>query len=408
MFRWTKTNRGRVNNIYFFFLIAECLHALKSDKHHLQFLAEGRAQSPHLAPWNKKYMWLSLSSFMLNNRNENKLFSLSEMNFFSVFWIACMIPKCKQFGDQKNLVTHCVGSQSVSTSCSSSALSSFWPSPSFILKRQQVLLCFPHHKCQLHSPTMVKWTGFLYTKFLYFLHSIRNFKNQCTWLLAHKWFKTSTVGSICSAQQGFNEEPYFMENTLHNVSSILRCGCFRTRKQLRPHPHRMRKATQSKWDLLVWMGVSTLHTSNIKGFAFKFACSRPVWIGPEGHKFWIGLANATSWSHCSDSVSRGPKKLHQTQKILDATKIKEGLFFDFFLTFDLPLEMELHHLILTHQSQSSCCLCGLLTILPSVEPVECGACWNCNGQSERETHTEYEGRLSAGVLVTCNECEVRT
>ena len=39
---------------------------------------------------------------------------------------------------------------------------------------------------------------------------------------------------------------------------------------LRPNPHRTRDATQSKWDLLMWMGVSTLHASNIKGFAFEF------------------------------------------------------------------------------------------------------------------------------------------
>ncbi len=29
--------------------------------------------------------------------------------------------------------------------------------------------------------------------------------------------------------------------------------------------------TQSKWNLCAWIGVFTLHTSNIKGFAFKFA-----------------------------------------------------------------------------------------------------------------------------------------
>ncbi len=39
----------------------------------------------------------------------------------------------------------------------------------------------------------------------------------------------------------------------------------------RPHPHRTRTCNASKWDLLMWMGVSTLHASNIKGFAFEFA-----------------------------------------------------------------------------------------------------------------------------------------
>ena len=39
----------------------------------------------------------------------------------------------------------------------------------------------------------------------------------------------------------------------------------------RPHPHRTRNAMQSKWNLCAWMGVFTLHTSNIKRFAFEFA-----------------------------------------------------------------------------------------------------------------------------------------
>ena len=29
------------------------------------------------------------------------------------------------------------------------------------------------------------------------------------------------------------------------------------------------------------MGVFTLHTSNIKGFAFEFARARPVWVRPK-------------------------------------------------------------------------------------------------------------------------------
>ncbi len=43
---------------------------------------------------------------------------------------------------------------------------------------------------------------------------------------------------------------------------------------LRPHPHRTRNA--SKWDLLMWIGVSTLHASNIKGFAFEFVHASSV------------------------------------------------------------------------------------------------------------------------------------
>ncbi len=56
-------------------------------------------------------------------------------------------------------------------------------------------------------------------------------------------------------------------------------GSFLRFSVVRTHPHRTRNAKQSKWDLLMWMGVSTLHASNIKGFAFKFVGTRPVWIG---------------------------------------------------------------------------------------------------------------------------------
>ncbi len=47
-----------------------------------------------------------------------------------------------------------------------------------------------------------------------------------------------------------------------------------------PHSHRTRDKTRnaSKWDLCGWMGVFTLHASNIKGFAFEFAGARSVWI----------------------------------------------------------------------------------------------------------------------------------
>ncbi len=56
----------------------------------------------------------------------------------------------------------------------------------------------------------------------------------------------------------------------------------------RPNPHRTRDATQcdaSKWDLLMWMGVSTLHVSNIKGKTFQFVRAlRPAscvdWASP--------------------------------------------------------------------------------------------------------------------------------
>ena len=63
------------------------------------------------------------------------------------------------------------------------------------------------------------------------------------------------------------------KNGFHNLKV---CHCtFRSNP-----PHRTRDATRSKWDLLMWMGVSTLHASNIKGFVFEFALARPVWIGP--------------------------------------------------------------------------------------------------------------------------------
>ncbi len=64
-----------------------------------------------------------------------------------------------------------------------------------------------------------------------------------------------------------------------------------------PHPHRTRNETQNKWDLLMWMGVSTLHASNIKGFAFDFA--RPVWIGPERlcQSFSWGSGIRRPWSN---------------------------------------------------------------------------------------------------------------
>ncbi len=47
----------------------------------------------------------------------------------------------------------------------------------------------------------------------------------------------------------------------------------------------------SKWNLLLWMGVSTLNASNMKWIAFKFACSRLVRIGPQ--LTW--QASSTTW-----------------------------------------------------------------------------------------------------------------
>ena len=46
-------------------------------------------------------------------------------------------------------------------------------------------------------------------------------------------------------------------------------------------------ASASKWNLLLSVEVFTLDTSNIKGISRKFACSRPVWIGPERDKGWL-------------------------------------------------------------------------------------------------------------------------
>ncbi len=37
------------------------------------------------------------------------------------------------------------------------------------------------------------------------------------------------------------------------------------------------------------MGVFTLDASNIKGIAHRFACSRPVWIGPQAEQNESGL-----------------------------------------------------------------------------------------------------------------------
>ncbi len=52
------------------------------------------------------------------------------------------------------------------------------------------------------------------------------------------------------------------------------------------HTGRTRRKA-SKWNLLLWMRASTLDASNIKGFAFEFACSRPVWIGPTSLDRWL-------------------------------------------------------------------------------------------------------------------------
>ena len=62
-----------------------------------------------------------------------------------------------------------------------------------------------------------------------------------------------------------------------------------------PNPHWTRTRNASRWNLLMWLGASTLHTSNIKGFAFEFVRTCPVWIGPEPWclkmpSFWVPFA----------------------------------------------------------------------------------------------------------------------
>ncbi len=70
----------------------------------------------------------------------------------------------------------------------------------------------------------------------------------------------------------------------------------------RPHSHRTRTRNASKWDLLSSMGVFTLHTSNVKGFAFEFAWAcvpRPVWMRPQLCKTdeWKDLFLVSRWIH---------------------------------------------------------------------------------------------------------------
>ena len=73
------------------------------------------------------------------------------------------------------------------------------------------------------------------------------------------------------------EMPHY---SLKSCTPIGAEGCLQC-SRVRPNPHRTHDATQSKWDLLMWMGVFTLHASNIKGFALEFAPVRPVWLGPQ-------------------------------------------------------------------------------------------------------------------------------
>ena len=57
----------------------------------------------------------------------------------------------------------------------------------------------------------------------------------------------------------------------------------------RPIHTGLARANASKWNLLLWMGVFTLHASNIKGFAFEFACVCPVWVGPQAAPLIVTL-----------------------------------------------------------------------------------------------------------------------
>ncbi len=61
-------------------------------------------------------------------------------------------------------------------------------------------------------------------------------------------------------------------------------------------------------------GVFTLHSSNIKGFASEFACSRPVWIGPQ---------TALLMPHCQDHFNLASYSLCE----LDTTVFKNNFSF---------------------------------------------------------------------------------
>ena len=65
------------------------------------------------------------------------------------------------------------------------------------------------------------------------------------------------------------------------------------------HPHRTRNATQSKWNLCAWMGVFTLPASNIKGFAFEFACASCV---DEDLTHWQCVTCKNPWDSASQNV----------------------------------------------------------------------------------------------------------
>ena len=108
-----------------------------------------------------------------------------------------------------------------------------------------------------------------YTQFVVWMEEPSRYRwKEKWWGRAHQGERSQSGSSWKAwASQG-------IEWTMRWVFPFSEQTCFR------PHPHRTRNATQSKWDLLMWMGVSTLHASNIKGFVFEFACARLVWIGP--------------------------------------------------------------------------------------------------------------------------------
>ena len=87
---------------------------------------------------------------------------------------------------------------------------------------------------------------------------------------------------VCSSQCDSHRLP-FSAGQRKNTCSI---KLLLSAAVLMPHSQRIRNA--SKWDLLLSMGVFTLLASNIKGFAFKFACvSRPASCVNEAWVWWV-------------------------------------------------------------------------------------------------------------------------
>ncbi len=64
--------------------------------------------------------------------------------------------------------------------------------------------------------------------------------------------------------------PYFLVRECFDLGVILAL-CILCEQGLRPNSHRARMHNASKWDLLLSMGVFTLHANNIKGKMFQFA-----------------------------------------------------------------------------------------------------------------------------------------